>query len=43
MRRFTIVAVEHDGSKHELAHVDHDPDTIAKAAQLKRRRNHARH
>jgi hypothetical protein len=43
MRRFTIIGVEHDGSKHELAHVDHNPDAIVEAAKLKRQRMFNRH
>jgi hypothetical protein len=43
MRHYTIIGVEHDGSEHELAHVDRNPDDIIHAAKLKRRRMFDQH
>jgi hypothetical protein len=34
MKRFTIIAVEHDGTKCELAYVDRNADAIVKLLEV---------
>jgi hypothetical protein len=38
VKRYSIIAEEHDGSKYELAQVDANPGAVIKAARLKKLR-----